>query len=452
MIEPLVDTTLPPIVLDFAAEPEYARAEVDELKREVAALRAAQSEQAAAKLSGCGAGGDTRERAAVMIQTRARRLLARRKVAARRKLKGVGVDLGLDLDWVDRLYPLHWDPSVERRGLGWQIQKLNHIGLVCADIGRSVSFYADVLGLQQIQRPNFDRYGAWFTFGNIELHLTKGTPPTRALEADNDLITHHMALEIRPDQVATVKSKLGAIGVLYRQNLSVPRGDVKQSDANKDGPNKSGFDAEQQVVQLIFRDPDGYYIEIIAGGLTFIRYCFPFIGIDDVGATAEGAPADGGYAWLADYSNSHQEADDGKPPDMPKLAWMKAKQVAWTNRATEAQARLLEAGGGETRSEKLSEMLAKIEPATEVDAAKEAALHKRRNVYCDICQSFSAEELTESLKRCQNDVPLTLELLADIIRTERGGMQTFQPPKFLEKGVLKASLLVPASKQMGGTT
>ncbi len=35
---------------------------------------------------------------------------------------------------------------------------------------------ADILGLQQIRRPNFDRHGAWLTMGNVELHLIKGVP------------------------------------------------------------------------------------------------------------------------------------------------------------------------------------------------------------------------------------------------------------------------------------
>uniref|UniRef100_A0A7M5XG79 Glyoxalase/fosfomycin resistance/dioxygenase domain-containing protein n=1 Tax=Clytia hemisphaerica TaxID=252671 RepID=A0A7M5XG79_9CNID len=64
---------------------------------------------------------------------------------------------------------LHWDDSVPRRGLGDLIHKANHIALTVSDIGRSLGFYTDILGLQQIKRPNFDRHGAWLTMGNIEL-------------------------------------------------------------------------------------------------------------------------------------------------------------------------------------------------------------------------------------------------------------------------------------------
>ena len=55
---------------------------------------------------------------------------------------------------------LHWAADQERRGLGTALLKVNHIGLIVSDVGRSASFYSDVLGLQQIRRPNFDRHGA----------------------------------------------------------------------------------------------------------------------------------------------------------------------------------------------------------------------------------------------------------------------------------------------------
>ncbi|CAF1461691.1 unnamed protein product [Adineta ricciae] len=77
---------------------------------------------------------------------------------------------------VERSSSLHWNPSIERRGLGNLITRLNHIAITVYDVGRSVSFYVDVLGFQQIRRPSFDRHGAWLTMGNVELHLIKGIP------------------------------------------------------------------------------------------------------------------------------------------------------------------------------------------------------------------------------------------------------------------------------------
>ena len=58
----------------------------------------------------------------------------------------------------------------------FKITEVNHIGLIVSDVGKATDFCADVLGLQQVKRPNFDRHGAWFTGGNLEMHLIKGNP------------------------------------------------------------------------------------------------------------------------------------------------------------------------------------------------------------------------------------------------------------------------------------
>jgi catechol 2,3-dioxygenase-like lactoylglutathione lyase family enzyme len=34
---------------------------------------------------------------------------------------------------------------------------VNHVALVVSDVGRSLAFYTDVVGMKQIIRPNFDR-------------------------------------------------------------------------------------------------------------------------------------------------------------------------------------------------------------------------------------------------------------------------------------------------------
>lgn len=49
---------------------------------------------------------------------------------------------------------------------------LHHISLPVRDVSRSVAFYRDVLGLPQIDRPNFPFQGAWFALGaEQQLHL-----------------------------------------------------------------------------------------------------------------------------------------------------------------------------------------------------------------------------------------------------------------------------------------
>ena len=56
---------------------------------------------------------------------------------------------------------LHWNPEIPRRGMGDLIQSVSHIAIIVSDVGRSLAFYTEIIGFQQIQRPSFDRPGAW---------------------------------------------------------------------------------------------------------------------------------------------------------------------------------------------------------------------------------------------------------------------------------------------------
>ena len=35
---------------------------------------------------------------------------------------------------------------------------VNHIALVVSNVGRSLTFYSNIVGMKQVMRPNFDRY------------------------------------------------------------------------------------------------------------------------------------------------------------------------------------------------------------------------------------------------------------------------------------------------------
>ena len=50
--------------------------------------------------------------------------------------------------------------------------RIQHVGLVVSDLERSRRFYADALGLEEVERPpNFMFEGTWFRFGENEIHL-----------------------------------------------------------------------------------------------------------------------------------------------------------------------------------------------------------------------------------------------------------------------------------------
>jgi len=120
---------------------------------------------------------------------------------------------------------------------------VNHIAIVVSDVGRSCAFYGGTLGMQQVMRPDFDRHGAWFTLGNIDLHLIKGRP---AVHPDADLIVGHIALNIgKEEDMERLIARLKTLRVAYRENVSVPNPDSNIG----------------RVKQAFVRDPDGYYLE-----------------------------------------------------------------------------------------------------------------------------------------------------------------------------------------------
>ncbi len=43
------------------------------------------------------------------------------------------------------------------RGVSDLWTNVNHVAIVVSDIGKSLAFYADVIGMKQVLRPDFDR-------------------------------------------------------------------------------------------------------------------------------------------------------------------------------------------------------------------------------------------------------------------------------------------------------
>ena len=280
---------------------------------------------------------------------------------------------------------LHWNPAEERRGLGDLIVKTNHIAITVSDVGRSLSFYVDILGLQQIRRPNFDRHGAWLTMGNIELHLIKGIPVT---PSKDNLIVGHISLDT--PNVALVYQRLRAMNVEFRQNISVP--DAKKSRNNRfEGPeNKQSSD----VIQYFVTDPDGYYIEICNCDI------------------------------LTEFCLNKKR----KSIQLPRYKGIRSccafdvvyAAVRWRRKALKKHL------------ENLETILAEVPRATILNQETFENLCKRRYTYGDSMQGFSDEEIKEALLQTDNSVPLATKILS----RRRGSIQYYQPPAFYEKGEL----------------
>jgi catechol 2,3-dioxygenase-like lactoylglutathione lyase family enzyme len=124
--------------------------------------------------------------------------------------------------------------------------RLQHCGLIVADLDRARRFYGAALGLEEVPRPrNFVFEGAWFQVGDDQIHLLVESDTTsRAGTGDPGPsvamgLATHIALEV--DDLAAATARLAEHGVALVGG-PMPRGD--------------GYD------QVFALDPDGYVIEL----------------------------------------------------------------------------------------------------------------------------------------------------------------------------------------------
>ena len=114
---------------------------------------------------------------------------------------------------------------------------LHHASLIVSDTAAALKFYADVLGLQQIDRPDLGFPGAWLKLGEQQIHLLElaNMDPTTG-RPEHGGRDRHIALST--SALDPIRETLNKSGVTY--TLS-----------------KSGRRA------LFCRDPDGNAIEIL---------------------------------------------------------------------------------------------------------------------------------------------------------------------------------------------
>eukprot|EP00929_Paragymnodinium_shiwhaense_P113772 TRINITY_DN82079_c0_g1_i1.p1 TRINITY_DN82079_c0_g1~~TRINITY_DN82079_c0_g1_i1.p1 ORF type:complete len:541 (-),score=119.22 TRINITY_DN82079_c0_g1_i1:241-1863(-) len=293
---------------------------------------------------------------------------------------------------------LHWMRGVERKGIGDAIDRVNHIALIVEDVGRALSFYTEVMGFQQIRRPNFDRHGAWLTIGNLELHLIKGKP---VVHDGEDLIVSHIALDT--ERPLEVLKKLVEYGIPFRQNVSVP--DPKKSANNRE----ENFDsADGKVTQFFIRDPDGYYLEICNCDI-LTKFCL------ESDEAAEKTRR--GNLRIAQYSEGIK---------IRTLMSMFTIALCYMKfRAYKKRVRANMKMGWKALLEKEMEG---VERAETVDVWILDNMVKRGKTYCDICQGYSREELEETLLVAGNSPRIAVLIL----KVDRGDTRMAIPPSYFK--------------------
>lgn len=115
-----------------------------------------------------------------------------------------------------------------------RVRGLDHAGLHVRDLGVSLRFYRDLLGLEFLARPDLGFGGAWLRVGAQELHLIE-----KEAAAPDTHRGQHVALAV--DDAGAWLGRLRAAGVACAGVQRRPDG----------------------ALQLFVRDPDGHVLELV---------------------------------------------------------------------------------------------------------------------------------------------------------------------------------------------
>ncbi len=127
---------------------------------------------------------------------------------------------------------------MESNQLRPHLTKLDHGSVPVADVDDGVEFYGGILGLEQMDRPDFGFPGAWFAIGDIAIHLTTGG---RLRGADSPLFPGEAHLAFQCDDPDAMLERLDSHGV---KTWEMP-------------------DSPAARRQIFFNDPWGNLIELI---------------------------------------------------------------------------------------------------------------------------------------------------------------------------------------------
>jgi len=126
-------------------------------------------------------------------------------------------------------------------GNAGDVRGLDHVSLLVSDADRACRFYAEVLGLAVLPRPDLGFPGAWLSLGDGQaLHLLElPDPDPRDGRPEHGGRDRHFALRVRA--TAPFAERLADAGIAFTRS-------------------RSGRDA------LFFRDPDGNAVELLGAG------------------------------------------------------------------------------------------------------------------------------------------------------------------------------------------
>jgi catechol 2,3-dioxygenase-like lactoylglutathione lyase family enzyme len=124
------------------------------------------------------------------------------------------------------------------------VKTIDHVTLVVKDLEASRQFYCDLLGMQEMDRPNFSFAGSWFQAGATQIHLIlehdeSGPAGENTSIQQRSSRNHHFAFEVEDGQAAAA--------ALQERGIPLVSGPKHRPDG---------------AVQVFVNDPDGYVVEL----------------------------------------------------------------------------------------------------------------------------------------------------------------------------------------------
>jgi catechol 2,3-dioxygenase-like lactoylglutathione lyase family enzyme len=128
------------------------------------------------------------------------------------------------------------------------IQSLLHISVKTNDVPTTVSFYCDLLGMIEVDRPPFDFPGAWLS----------SPPPARSI------LIHLYGGETAKDETGVVPTGSGAIDhvAITATGFHAMRKKLEASSRNW----RQNIPPGTTIWQLFVRDPNGILVELTYDG------------------------------------------------------------------------------------------------------------------------------------------------------------------------------------------
>jgi catechol 2,3-dioxygenase-like lactoylglutathione lyase family enzyme len=143
---------------------------------------------------------------------------------------------------------------------GFTISRVGHVGIQVTDVGRSVEWYRDILGLTLTGRWPMGEHGemAFMRFTDDHHNVVLFTHPTKVTEANRHAgynALQHIALE-----VADRDEWLRALADLRHKGVEIVQGPLIHGPEGGNGPGRNLGGSGSR--SFYFLDPDGNRLEI----------------------------------------------------------------------------------------------------------------------------------------------------------------------------------------------